>query len=784
MTRIFITVLNMSFTASIAAAAVMLVRIPLRKVPKIFSYALWGVVFLRLICPFSPQSPVGLMPAGSELTRQVGVLTQFQSRSDVPNADELLYQPAGDLNVPVDPAGTTDTPAGISPAGGSDRISGSGSGEGLHLAEGTGPAAGITRSAGIWPGRSVLSIGTCVWLCGLLGLILYNIAGYIGLKRKVYDATRSDGNIYETDRISTAFVLGFVRPRIIIPVSLGRGQRDYILKHEQVHISRYDYLIKPIAYLVLAVHWFNPVVWVSYYLMAKDMEMSCDEAVLRQEEADIRQAYSMTLVHLYTCGSGLLSPLAFGEGSIGNMKARVKNVLNFRKTSRWTFILCSFLTVLFTAGFTTSQPQRLSVGQPAAENAISSEAEALTKSYYAAQDLRPYTMLQKSIFKKMIKNGWLDDLDNIENPVWNYESFTAYQALDQDLNAVPREDELYYCAFTADHNRQGYVVLSYTGSGIGRVRVAETTRSYDLTADLELIVGELKQTNIDLQTASASRIEIVDTAQHRSEEAILITDGDGNSHVYYFDHTGFTAQQSGSAKRPQTKRQESLSQEFAKYQPFGIRYDADQDAVYYNGERVKLFVDFMAEKEPDMAHAFELCFQDRDSDSNLCLEAYKGSDGSIAGIRTLDAGVADALLEVMDQADTGLSEFHQETDQTSEDYHFLTMDGTQMIESYGITARDMTKDNLTGEIGDWIDLCDRKVGVYATSVQTAEGYTTYVYYNGGGRYPWNLKVEENCIKVNLYRDTRFMTAHGYYLMSFTAPKEYSDIKLYLDDMEL
>lgn len=315
MMKIFIAILNMSIAASIVAVAVMLARIPLKKVPKVFSYALWVVVLLRLICPFGFESPTSLMPTNAEIISPTIVTAPVSKiNSGIPAVDDtvnLFFENA----IPL---------------------------------------------TSINPIQIILKIGICIWLCGLLVLILNAVIGYKRIKHKVYDATLVRDNIFETDKISTAFVLGFIHPKIYIPTAVKGKQLDYILKHEQVHIRRRDHLIKPFAFFVVAIHWFNPIVWISYYLMSKDMEMACDEAVLRKSNEDIRQAYSTSLVNLYTREPGLLNPLAFGEGSVNTMKERIQNVLSFKKTPRWAIVLCSFLLVLFTAGFTTNPPKRLS----------------------------------------------------------------------------------------------------------------------------------------------------------------------------------------------------------------------------------------------------------------------------------------------------------------------------------------------------------------------------------------------------------------------------------------
>lgn len=323
MTSILITILNMSIAASMAAIAVILVRIPLKKTPKIFSYILWAAVFLRFICPVSFESPASLMPTNAQ------VIPQTIITAPTPQINSGISAVDARVNLIIENALLQADPA---------------------------VSANAVRIA--------LLSGGYVWLLGLIGLMLYAAFGYARVKRKVYDATLVDGTIFETDKIATAFVLGFIRPKIFMPTTIKGVQLNYILKHEKVHIRRRDYLIRLLAFFILAVHWFNPIAWVSYYLMSKDMEMSCDEAVIRKSSADIRHAYSLSLVNMYTRKPGLLSPLAFGEGSFRNMKARIKNVLSFKKTPRWVIVICSLLSVLFMAGFTTYPPQSLTFDLP------------------------------------------------------------------------------------------------------------------------------------------------------------------------------------------------------------------------------------------------------------------------------------------------------------------------------------------------------------------------------------------------------------------------------------
>lgn len=206
----------------------------------------------------------------------------------------------------------------------------------------------VNQTASVNPAGVLTEISAIIWLAGIAVLLCYGFITYLRLKQRLSTATLVRYNIYETDLINTAFVMGFIRPKIIIPINLSENEFDYIIKHEETHIKRFDYIIKPLAFLVLIIHWFNPLIWLSYYLMTKDMEMSCDESVMKNTGEDIRVNYSSSLFAFSAKQSGLLSPLAFGEG---NVKSRIKNVLNYKQPSFWIIlsavIIISFVLILF-----------------------------------------------------------------------------------------------------------------------------------------------------------------------------------------------------------------------------------------------------------------------------------------------------------------------------------------------------------------------------------------------------------------------------------------------------
>lgn len=292
MTDLFIKVLDMSFTGAIVICCVILVRSLLRRAPKIWSYALWSVVLFRLLCPVTISVPV----APLELTAPQ--VTDYGEHTSA-----ISYIPAQltELSVP-------------------------------------GPSLGAETAAEAGNAVSVLDICAVLWLCGIVVLALYSAVAYLQLRRELVGAMHLEGNVYLADHIGTAFVLGLWMPRIYIPSCVPARERTFILAHERHHIRRGDHILKVLSWVALCIHWLDPFVWAAFILAGKDMEMSCDEAVLRRLGPGIRADYSQSLLRLAS-GQRIISfaPLAFGEG---DTKGRVLNMANWKKPKLWISLVC------------------------------------------------------------------------------------------------------------------------------------------------------------------------------------------------------------------------------------------------------------------------------------------------------------------------------------------------------------------------------------------------------------------------------------------------------------
>lgn len=303
----FLTVLNMSITASYMILFVMLARLLLKKAPKGFSYSLWAVVLFRLICPVSFSSTVSFLG-----------FMKAPSMEHIPANLSRMAQPQVNLGInELNQAINSSLPA-------------------------------VTPMASANPMQIILFLSSVVWVLGILSLMIYSVVSYRLLHRNVRTAMRLKDNIFECETIQSPFVLGILKPRIYLPIGFPESEKSYILKHEEIHIQRFDYLIKPLAFLVLCVHWFNPLVWISFILMTKDMEMSCDERVLRDMGSEIKKDYSSSLLSLAVSRKIISgSPLAFGES---NVKSRIKNVLNYRRPTFWAVVLAVGVILVLSVG--------------------------------------------------------------------------------------------------------------------------------------------------------------------------------------------------------------------------------------------------------------------------------------------------------------------------------------------------------------------------------------------------------------------------------------------------
>lgn len=311
---LFFKVLNMSITTSYVILFVIVARFFLKKAPKIFPYTLWAVVLFRLLCPFSFSSAFSFLKAIA------------------PSSGKMEYLPSR-----VGMMGQPQIETGI--------------GQVNSVINSSLPA--VTPYASADPMQIIMFILSVIWVLGVLILVIYSVSSYFLLKQKVSTAILLQDNIFECENITTPFVLGIINPKIYLPIGLSETEKSFILRHEQTHIRRRDHIIKPFSFLVLCVHWFNPLVWLSFVLMSRDMEMSCDEQVIKELGAEIKKYYSASLLAL-AVNRGVIggSPLSFGETGV---KERIKNVLKYQRPALGV-IVAGVIVVAFLGMGLSSNP--------------------------------------------------------------------------------------------------------------------------------------------------------------------------------------------------------------------------------------------------------------------------------------------------------------------------------------------------------------------------------------------------------------------------------------------
>lgn len=321
MNALFYSVLNASFHGSIVIAAVLLLRLLLRKAPKKYLCYLWLLAGLRLLMPFEIQSELSLQPQSVPET-MIRWEQPAPMRVELENSQNLPGQ--ADLTFPdSDPA----------------------------QSQAASPEEASPETAPVKSTFSPASLIPFLWIGVAAAFLIYSACGYVNLKKKVRRAVKIPGG-WESDGIETAFILGFVRPQIYIPVGMVPETRKHILAHERTHLDKGDHWIKMIGFLALALHWFNPLVWLAYILLCKDIEMACDERVVQFMELSERKEYSTALLN---CSTNRIhyaaSPVAFGEVSV---KSRIQSILNYRKPGFWVGLLSVIAIAFVTVCLVTS----------------------------------------------------------------------------------------------------------------------------------------------------------------------------------------------------------------------------------------------------------------------------------------------------------------------------------------------------------------------------------------------------------------------------------------------
>ena len=342
MTDIFLGFLNRSLAAGILILAVVLVRLVFKKAPRWLLCALWALAAVRLVCPVSIESVLSLIPSAEPVQPEIIVSAQPAITSGIPAVDAIVNPPLAAAFTP-------------SPAQSANPLQ-------------------------IWT-----FLAACVWLAGIAALLLYAAVSALRLRLRVRTAVRLEQNVYQSEFVSSPFILGVIRPRIYLPFGLEAGAQAMVLAHERAHLRRGDQLWKPLGYLILAAYWFNPLCWLAYILFCRDIEAACDEKVVRELGEGCKAAYSRALLACSVPRKLITAcPLAFGETGV---KSRIKSVLNYKKPAFWLVLAAVLVSAAVAVCFLTD-PKREDPAQnpPAAEEAA---AQAPAQSIDASSAPEP-----------------------------------------------------------------------------------------------------------------------------------------------------------------------------------------------------------------------------------------------------------------------------------------------------------------------------------------------------------------------------------------------------------
>ena len=309
MDDVFLKLVNLSISASWLILAVLVLRVVLKKAPKWVMPLLWGVVALRLVCLFSIESALSLIPSAETIPSEIVTETR----------EPVLYEQAT-LDIVTNPTlpSAAEVPVGVS-----------------------------RQQAQV-----DFNIYSVLWLAGMAALLIHALVSAGRLKRKLATAILLRDNIYESEFVDSPFVFGVVKPNIYLPMHMDEGTAAYVIAHEHAHLARRDHWWKVLGYLVLALHWFNPLVWVAYILFCRDIELACDEKVVKGLDGAARADYSQALLSCAAPGRAVAAcPLAFGEG---NIKTRVKSALHYKKPAFWVAAAAVLAVVIVAVCFLTN----------------------------------------------------------------------------------------------------------------------------------------------------------------------------------------------------------------------------------------------------------------------------------------------------------------------------------------------------------------------------------------------------------------------------------------------
>lgn len=413
--NIFVYLLHNSIAVCVVILTVFAVRLFLRRAPKKYSYILWSIVGIYLLCPIRLSSPISIYSLINNVS------DTFLEHHSLP----LNAKNFADKNKTYNEKNQKTKDSNKSKF---DNVSSTNKNQKTKQNQ--------NNTAGTENISQSLTVTTTayIWFCGCIVLLVRNLFLIWRTKQTVLMAIRRKDNIYESECISTPFVLGIVRPKIYIPVNLSEQEREYILKHEQYHIRRKDQIIKICAYILCVIYWFQPLIWFAYFVMIRDMEMSCDEYVLKNSKSDIRAAYSTSLLKLATKTGDFNAGLpAFGESDI---RKRVKNIMKFNAKKKWVSVVAAIAVVIVGVSCLTKAAVKTDANKPdkiIAEKKIGPDNNKMTYSDKIDNNIKA---ADTSNNEKAINNIKDSDISKNEKAVDNIKDNSTADETDMDSDDI------------------------------------------------------------------------------------------------------------------------------------------------------------------------------------------------------------------------------------------------------------------------------------------------------------------------------------------------------------
>ena len=411
MSDLFISLFNMSITASWLVLAVVLLRFILKKAPKWINTVLWAFVGFRLICPFSFESIFSLIPSTQTIPQNI------------------TNGPSFDVNTGIN---IVDTQV-------NDYL-------GSHYFEGV--------TVPVNTGFTAVNIITVLWLLGIIAMMVYTGISFIRLNQKVREGVVQKDNIWLCDRIDTPFILGLFRPRIFLPSGMAESDMEYVIAHENAHLRRRDHWWKPLGFILLTVYWFNPVMWLAYILLCRDIELACDEKVIKEIGTDIKKSYSEALINCSVSRRTISAcPLAFGETGV---KGRIKSVLSYKKPTLWVIIVAVISCIVVGVCFLTNPVSSNGI----VEKIVNENGYTITNQEKIEVTLSiPKSSLPESIYSE---EGY--EFENDEVIAYKDDVTTIF--LKQVRFSNEGNNNLYFCFdFSYDTPKDGGKLISPRGGG-------------------------------------------------------------------------------------------------------------------------------------------------------------------------------------------------------------------------------------------------------------------------------------------------------------------------------